>query len=121
MGWTSLGVKAVSANGRIIVGTGLKAGAPQAFLIELPVPGDWNADGFADGADVLLWQRGLGSTYNAADLNDWRVDFTTVAAMDGQASPQLGAVPEPSAAILGVIVAVGLRARRRIVVEPGQH
>ena len=61
-----------------------------AFEVAPPVgfkPGDYDADGDVDGADLLGWQRGLGSSVNlaadgnangvvdAADLVVWRTHF----------------------------------------------
>jgi hypothetical protein len=66
-------------------------------------PGDFDVDGDVDGNDYLVWQRGLGTTYDAADLADWKASYgaTAVAAS--------GAVPEPAALSLGLAsAAVGL-------------
>lgn len=72
---------------------------------------DFNNDGIVDGADFLAWQRGFGvgstladgnanndGTVDAADLEVWKAQF-------GQpsASIAVGAVPEPSTCLLGVI------------------
>jgi hypothetical protein len=56
-----------------------------------PSGGDFDMDGDADGNDFLVWQRGLGSTFDASDLVDWRNNFGATAT--GAAA----AVPEPTA------------------------
>lgn len=38
-------------------------------------PGDFNGNGVVDGADFLVWQRGLGSAHVPADLPIWRANF----------------------------------------------
>jgi len=82
--------------------------------------GDYDADGDADGADFLLWQRTLGSSSNlaadgnnngvvdAGDLQVWRQRF-------GQASAagSAAAVPEPTTFLLPAILAVGWAIRHR--------
>jgi hypothetical protein len=66
---------------------------------KLTRPGDFDADGDVDGGDFLVWQRGLGTTYDAADLADWKANF------GGSAVGAVGAIPEPSSI---AIVLVGL-------------
>jgi len=102
MGWTLNSAKAVSADGRVIVGTGTKAGGnPQAWLAELPVPGDFDDDGDSDGNDFLAWQRGLGSTQDADDLLDWRANTAfTMSIQQPLASAAATPVPEPPTALL---------------------
>jgi hypothetical protein len=69
-------------------------GAVESTFSSLVV-GDFGGDGFVDGADLLLWQRGLGKSgpavvtadgdangdkvVNAADLGLWRTNFGTPA------------------------------------------
>ncbi|HMO87147.1 MAG TPA: dockerin type I domain-containing protein [Lacipirellulaceae bacterium] len=84
---------------------------------------DFNGDGSVDGADFVIWQRGLGLTgqtgnatgdatgdgnVNELDLAAWQAQFTPAAV--GAA----GAVPEPAAAALIAVAlaAAGLRRRR---------
>jgi hypothetical protein len=83
---------------------------------------DFNNDGTVDGADFLVWQRGFGTgTNNAsgdannsggvdgADLAIWKTQF-------GDAPPALGAVgavPEPTAALLAGLTGLALAAGRR--------
>jgi hypothetical protein len=83
---------------------------------------DFNGDNRVDGADFVLWQRGLGmggqstnangdadrnGTINAADLTVWRTQIGT----NPNAAPVSSAVPEPSSALL-IVVACALIARR---------
>lgn len=37
--------------------------------------GDFNADNIVDGADFLLWQRGVQGAYTEEDLTAWQVNF----------------------------------------------
>ena len=87
---------------------------------------DFNGDGEVDGQDFLVWQRGFGLTgqtnndngdadgngiVNAADLALWRTGF-------GAAVAAVGAVPEPTSALLAVFVGglttlVGRRSGKR--------
>ncbi len=72
-------------------------------------PGDLDLNGIVDGNDFLVWQRGFGSLYTEAQLNDIKANYGMPA---GVAS--IGAVPEPAAATLLMIVGiVGWISRRR--------
>jgi len=84
------------------------------FAPLLPEPGDLTGDGKVDGADVLQWQRGFGSLYDASTLAEVLAHFG-MAAVAASAS----SIPEPSAiASLGQALAclaaarVGRSARR---------
>jgi hypothetical protein len=67
-------------------------------------PGDFDADGDVDGGDFLIWQRGFGTTYDAADLADWKANFGT--------APSISAVPEPSTVLLSICAMLGIAWRR---------
>lgn len=68
--------------------------AGAAPVITNPSPADFNADGFVDGADLLVWQQGLGSTdatraqgdadgngiVDTTDLDVWKAARQNVAA-----------------------------------------
>lgn len=66
-------------------------------------PGDADGDGDVDGADFLLLQRD-----NPAGIADWIASYPAAAPLAASA-----AVPEPSAAVLLVGMALGLFGRRR--------
>ena len=59
--------------------------------------GDANGDGLSDGADILIWQQGLNPNLGAA-------------------APAIGAVPEPSSALLlaAGLAFVGRRGMKRL-------
>ena len=83
--------------------------------------GDVDLDGFVDGADLLAWQRGLGSEdasltdgdlsgdggLSGDDLQIWRERFGTPASL------ATAAVPEAGSALLMVMAAAVLPWRRR--------
>jgi hypothetical protein len=83
------------------------------LLIAAEPSGDYDADGDVDGADLLLWQRTLGSnsdlaadgndngTVDAADLQIWRNTFGQSAA-----SAVAQAIPEPASCALLILWAV---------------
>lgn len=70
-------------------------------------PGDFDFDTDVDGADFLVWQRGLGTTHNAGDLATWKANFGA-----GGAAAAASAVPEPSSALLAFGAAALMAARR---------
>jgi hypothetical protein len=86
--------------------------------------GDFNLDRRVDGADFLLWQRGLGSTgarfdqgnanldgaVNGADLTTWRATYGVTAPL---ALATTAAVPEPSAIAIALTAAAACRCRTR--------
>ncbi len=67
--------------------------------------GDFDADGDVDGNDFLVWQQGVGSTYDAGDLADWKANYG--------AGPGLSAVPEPSSLALSAAALVAAACSRR--------
>jgi len=83
--------------------------------------GDYNADGVVDGADLLVWQRTLGTAatpagsgadgngnggVDADDLTIWRDHF-------GQSSPApIASIPEPSSLALALFSMAALLRRR---------
>jgi autotransporter-associated beta strand protein len=80
---------------------------------------DFDDDDDIDGNDFLIWQRGqgVGTTNAQGDANDDDVvdgdDLAIWEDQFGSATANVGAVPEPSAAILMVAAAVGAAAVRR--------
>ena len=78
-------------------------------ILSIGLTGDFDFDGDVDGADFLVWQRGFGTTHNAADIADWQTYFGTTAV-----AASASAVPEPTSAgllvmALGALVLVGRR------------
>jgi hypothetical protein len=101
----------------------LSANTVVAFTATANVTGDFDADGDADGADLMRWQRGLGKTIgskladgdgdrdgdvDAADLAVWKGDF---------AVPASAAVPEPSTLAMAAAALMSLGMRRRRLAE----
>ena len=81
--------------------------------------GDFNLDRRVDGADFLIWQRGLGTTghfelgdgnfdgaIGGADLALLRAGFGSVAPLATIAG---GAVPEPAGPLLALVALAGVQ------------
>jgi hypothetical protein len=60
----------VNNNGVPSVAEWVRATLPTGDL-----PGDFNRDNAVDGADYVMWRKGLGTTHTPADLVDWRLHF----------------------------------------------
>lgn len=54
----------------------LSKGALPSFMPGMA--GNFDNDDNLDGSDFLLWQRGQGSTYDAADLDDWQENYGSI-------------------------------------------
>ncbi|QDT73564.1 dockerin type I domain-containing protein [Lacipirellula limnantheis] len=95
----------------------------KGYLLAAASNADFNSDGSIDGADFLIWQRGLGLTgqtgktngdansdtvVDAADLAIWKTTFGTT-----PAAAAVGAVPEPATYVLGALAVLGLAVARR--------
>jgi hypothetical protein len=76
----------------------------------LELPGDFNHDGAVDGADFLVWQRGLGGSHSAATLAVWRAHFGETA---GSGAEFNAAAPEPTSAWLLLLGAGACPSRRK--------
>jgi hypothetical protein len=73
------------------------------FSLQGPATGnasDKDGDGDVDGNDFLLIQRGLGNQYSAADITAWKAAFGATAV------GAVGAVPEPTAAVIAATLAL---------------
>lgn len=70
--------------------------------------GDFDENGFVDGADFLLWQQDT----NIGSLDDWKINFGM-----SSSTAAIGAVPEPTGATLAIgmmlLTAGGRLAARR--------
>ncbi|QDT73263.1 hypothetical protein I41_24520 [Lacipirellula limnantheis] len=78
-------------------------------VISTSIPGDFNFDGFVDGADLLIWQRGGSPSANSpADLALWKANFG--GSMTATAATL--SVPEPQTWALGALACLALRRSR---------
>ena len=81
---------------------------PYAILVgvaALPdaLPGDFNGDGFVNGADYVKWRHNLGGAYSPASYTTWREHFgQTIGA--GTTT----AIPEPAAVFLLIVGTLGV-------------
>ena len=89
-------------------------------------PGDYNGDGTVDAADYVVWQKYVGQSttlinrdaansglISIADFNSWRKHFGKTAPGGNGGG---NSVPEPSAACVGLVLAISadvLSARRQ--------
>ena len=85
-------------------GNGLDPNSSDAFVakfVDWPaLPGDFDGDGWCDGADFLMWQRGESpDPLSATDLANWQTNFGRAEA----ALAQRATVPEPTAALLLIV------------------
>ncbi len=109
-------------------------GGPTAMLAEIPGGGgviplemvDFNADGYVDGADFLVWQRGVGMLnpthadgdadgngfVDGDDLNYWRTYIDSYNLPP--TTPTVGAVPEPASAVLALLTLAAALVGRRL-------
>ncbi len=73
--------------------------------------GDFDTDGDTDGADFLQWQRGFGTTYVAADLNDWEDNYgsSATSAVAALAATAPAPVVEALSSDVDVILALDLQ------------
>jgi probable HAF family extracellular repeat protein len=112
-GWESgEGAGAISADGRVIVGSGRYMGRSAVWLAtlsELPLPGDADGDGHVTGRDLLIVARNLGTRMDAIpELGDFDGDravtirdLAIVKANFGQGRDGTSvAIPEPAGTIL---------------------
>lgn len=74
--------------------------------------GDFDSDADVDGADFLMWQRGLGSFYDASDLAPWKAQFGNGAGLGVS-------IPEPWSASIATLALFALSFRRRLPTARG--
>jgi serralysin len=83
-------------------------------------PGDFDGDGDADGADLLVWQRTLGNSgtglaadgngdgvVNGLDLAIWKTWFGS------ETANPIQSIPEPAGLIMAAILLIPIERRRR--------
>jgi hypothetical protein len=92
----------VNSNGVPSVAEWVRATLPTGAL-----PGDFNRDNAVDGADYVVWRKGVGTTYTPADLVDWKLHFGESA---GAGSGFLA--PEPSGVAVLLLGVASLWFRR---------
>lgn len=141
-GWDDLGIAyAVSADGTVIVGSGVPNGAMQdqgwVMLfdpVEIDPPqGDYNRDGTVDAADYIVWRNLLGELVEPCsgpdancngfvdntDYRTWRSDYgrsvvSGRAAADERQRDVTANVPEPALMTFYLIVAAWVASTRSV-------
>ncbi len=96
---------------------------PESAFFAPPTPGDFNADGTVDAADLALWQAGVGTTGNATH---WQGDADGDADVDGAdflvwqrnlgmttAMPGASSVPEPVTSTSSIAILCALASLTR--------
>jgi hypothetical protein len=73
--------------------------------------GDFNHDGTVDGADYIVWRKGLGTTYTQAAYNVWRAHFGPTSGGGSEAASSAIAEPATFALLLPAIVFILNRKR----------
>ncbi len=75
---------------------------PDATLLATGQPGDFNGDGFVNGADFLAWQRGeVSDPPSASDLALWEAQYGV-----GGLASNVASVPEPSSGLLILLASI---------------
>jgi probable HAF family extracellular repeat protein len=120
-GWTLRSANGISADGRVIVGSGNSPRGIEAWIARLDastaLPGDYNEDSAVDAADYVVWRKGFGTVYTQNDYDVWRAHFGRAvsdgwSAGSGSAGYPLGAsaaslstpAPEPGLLILSIMM-----------------
>jgi autotransporter-associated beta strand protein len=80
-----------------------------SVTLAVTTAGDFNNNGKVDGADYVVWRKGLGTTFQQSDYGVWRSNFGTPGAAAA------ASVPEPAACSLVGLAALTLLARRRLM------
>lgn len=96
----------------------------EANFFTPPMPGDFNADGTVDAADLAVWAAGVGMTEGATH---WQGDANADGMVDGAdylewqrhlgmtaAPPRAAAIPEPGSLMLLFVTALATAARRAV-------
>jgi hypothetical protein len=121
-GWTSLAyASGISADGRTIVGGGVRNGNSEAFAAVIPIapdlPGDFNVDGNVDAADLAQWQGDFGLNGDSDADNDGDSDGADFLAWQQQfgrgpaVAPAADVVPEPATILLFALATPGILRR----------
>jgi hypothetical protein len=78
------------------------------------IAGDFNHDGYVNQGDLAMWRSAQAAgTMGGAELLVWQRNLGSVAPWVAAATASLSAVPEPGAGMLAGIAGMGLARRRR--------
>ena len=79
----------------------------EALVVAPGLDGDFDLDGDVDGADFLIWQQGVGNSFDADDLALWQGNYGTVVGDVANAGGSSLTIPEPTAWRLAVAATCG--------------
>jgi hypothetical protein len=77
-----------------------------SLSLKVTLPGDFDANGLVNAADLPAWQAGFGTSYGGDGFLVWQRNF------NGTSGPAEG-VPEPVTSVLAAVALVGAIGRRR--------
>jgi hypothetical protein len=77
-------------------------------LLKVTIPGDFDGDFTVGAADLEVWKDDFGVHYSGADLLTWQRNL-------GMSIAAIGAIPEPTSALLLAAGALALISGRRSV------
>jgi probable HAF family extracellular repeat protein len=111
-GWTGVYARGISADGRVILGSGVNPnGINELWIAHLDEsmspprpPGNYNGDLRVDAADYVVWRKGLGSTHTEADYNVWKSNFATQRLVGVVGTPVTSAQLSPNNELQSFIV-----------------
>jgi autotransporter-associated beta strand protein len=89
----------------------------QSIDLEVTAPGDFNHDGTVDGADYVVFRKGLGTTYSPTDYDTWRTHFGQIYT-PGAGAIVNTAVPEPATIVMLIIGTLVMCFRQRRAAVP---
>lgn len=92
----------IAQNGQNFTGYQGTAGEPA---------GDFDEDCDVDGADLLEWQQGVGTSYDASDLADWHTNYGA----KGPLQASISTVPEPATSCAVIAMVLTIVVRRALV------
>ena len=90
-----------------------------AVTLSVVLPGDFDHNGVVNGADYVMWRKGLGTQFQLSDYNVWRANFgKTAGSGSGLAA---ASVPEPAVGWMIGVATIAVALGRVLVRGRGAH